>query len=121
MGTSSLIRASTKSLNLSSLASLVETCRDLHNLGFNVIVVSSGAVAVGCQRLGLSTRPRELAKKQALAAIGQIHLMRYYDDLFTALGLVSVCLPVHHASLRFPTNSVPSHSFPHPNHLPPSK
>lgn len=121
MGTSSLIRASTKSLNLSSLASLVETCRDLHNLGFNVIVVSSGAVAVGCQRLGLSTRPRELAKKQALAAIGQIHLMRYYDDLFTALGLVSVCLPVHHASLQFPTSSVPSPSFPHPNHLPPNK
>ncbi|KFM28197.1 Glutamate 5-kinase [Auxenochlorella protothecoides] len=92
VGTSSLIRASTKSLNLSSLASLVETCRDLHNLGFNVIVVSSGAVAVGCQRLGLSTRPRELAKKQALAAIGQIHLMRYYDDLFTALGLVLLTL-----------------------------
>ena len=42
---------------------------------------------MGCQRLGLSTRPSELAKKQALAAVGQVHLMRYYDDLFSACNL----------------------------------
>lgn len=87
VGTSSLIRSDTKALNLSSLASLVETVRDLKDLGFNVVVVSSGAVGVGCQRLRLPNKPTELAKKQALAAVGQIHLMRYYDDLFTALGL----------------------------------
>lgn len=87
MGTSSLIRADTKTLNLSSLANLVEAVRDLKDLGFNVVLVSSGAVGVGCQRLGLTTKPTELAKKQALAAVGQIHLMRYYDDLFTALNL----------------------------------
>lgn len=48
----------------------------------------SGAVGVGCQRLRLCTRPDNLAQKQALAAVGQVHLMRYYDDLFTALDLV---------------------------------
>lgn len=53
-----------------------------------MVLVSSGAVGVGCQRLGLVNRPSELAKKQALAAVGQVHLMRYYDDLFSACGLV---------------------------------
>ena len=50
--------------------------------------VGSGAVGVGCQRLRLCTRPDNLAQKQALAAVGQVHLMRYYDDLFSALDLV---------------------------------
>lgn len=52
-----------------------------------MVLVSSGAVGVGCQRLGLIDRPSELAKKQALAAVGQVHLMRYYEDLFSACGL----------------------------------
>lgn len=58
--------------------------------GHYVIIVSSGAVGVGCQRLGLSQRPTKLAQKQALAAIGQVHLMRYYEDILNALGLVSI-------------------------------
>ena len=48
----------------------------------------SGAVGVGCQRLRLATRPDSLAAKQALAAVGQVHLMRYYDDLFSAIDMV---------------------------------
>jgi hypothetical protein len=64
-------------------------CR-LHPIpaGHYVIIVSSGAVGVGCQRLGLAQRPTKLAQKQALAAIGQVHLMRYYEDILNALGLV---------------------------------
>lgn len=58
-------------------------------MGHNVVIVTSGAVGVGCQRLGLSKRPDGLAAKQALAAVGQIHLMRYYTDLFSALGVTS--------------------------------
>lgn len=57
--------------------------------GHYVIIVSSGAVGVGCQRLGLANRPTKLAQKQALAAVGQVHLMRYYEDILNALGLVS--------------------------------
>jgi glutamate 5-kinase len=52
------------------------------------VVVSSGAVGVGAQRFRLASRPKELAQKQALAAVGQVHLMRFYDDFFSALGLV---------------------------------
>lgn len=36
----------------------------------------------------LNSRPDSLAQKQALAAVGQVHLMRYYDDLFTAVDMV---------------------------------
>ena len=54
----------------------------------HLLLPGSGAVGVGCQRLRLCTRPDNLAQKQALAAVGQVHLMRYYDDLFTALDLV---------------------------------
>ena len=50
----------------------------------------SGAVGVGCQRLHLTTRPDNLAQRQALAAVGQVHLMRYYDDLFSAVDMVSM-------------------------------
>lgn len=67
--------------------SLTAFCSSL--AGMNVIIVSSGAVGVGCQRLGLEVRPSGLAQKQALAAVGQLHLMRYYDDFFSAVGLVS--------------------------------
>ena len=39
--------------------------------------------------MGLKERPVKLAQKQAVSAVGQIHLMRYYQDFFAALGLVS--------------------------------
>ena len=57
--------------------------------GHHVILVTSGAVGVGCQRMGLTSRPTQLARKQALAAVGQVHLMKYYEDFLSALGLVS--------------------------------
>ena len=38
-----------------------------------MVIVTSGAVGVGCHRLGLSAKPSQLAKKQALAAVGQVH------------------------------------------------
>lgn len=57
--------------------------------GHKIVLVSSGAVGVGCLQLGLEHRPTELARRQALAAAGQIHLMRYYDDFFSAVGVVS--------------------------------
>lgn len=50
-----------------------------------MILVSSGAVGVGCARLGLTERPKAIALKQAVAAVGQGRLMRIYDDLFTTL------------------------------------
>lgn len=85
IGTSSLTRPETGNLALSTIATLVETLVSLRQQGHRVVLVSSGAVGVGCARLGLSERPRIIALKQAVAAVGQGRLMRVYDDLFTSL------------------------------------
>jgi len=85
IGTSSLTNPSTGNLALSTIASLIETLSYLRTLGHRVVLVSSGAVGVGCARLGLRERPRSMALKQAVAAVGQGRLMRIYDDLFTSL------------------------------------
>lgn len=85
IGTSSLTQPETGQLALSTIATLVETLTDLRRQGHKVVLVSSGAVGVGCARLGLTERPRTIALKQAVAAVGQGRLMRVYDDLFTTL------------------------------------
>lgn len=86
IGTSSLTRPETGNLALSTIASLVETLTNLRQEGNKVILVSSGAVGVGCARLCLTERPRNLNIKQAIAAVGQGRLIRVYDDLFSNLG-----------------------------------
>jgi glutamate 5-kinase len=85
IGTSSLTQPDTGSLAIATIASLVETVCSLRRLGHRVVLVSSGAVGVGCARLGMTERPRNLVTKQAVAAVGQGRLMRIYDDLFTSL------------------------------------
>jgi len=85
IGTSSLTKA-TGQLAISVIATLVETLSTLQREGHRVILVSSGAVGVGCARLGLADRPKTISMKQAVAAVGQGRLMRIYDDFFSSLG-----------------------------------
>ncbi|MEH2014851.1 glutamate 5-kinase [Nostoc sp.] len=85
IGTSSLTQPETGQLALSTIATLAETLCHLRRQGHRVILVSSGAVGVGCARLGLTERPKAIALKQAVAAVGQGRLIRVYDDLFTTL------------------------------------
>jgi glutamate 5-kinase len=84
IGTSTLTQA-TGQLALSTIAALVETVTHLRQLGHRVVLVSSGAVGVGCVRLNIKQRPKKMALKQAIAAVGQGRLMRVYDDLFSSL------------------------------------
>jgi len=84
IGTSSLTQPDTGGLAIATIASLVETVCTLRNSGHRVVLVSSGAVGIGCARLGLTERPRNLTTKQAIAAVGQGRLIRIYDDLFTS-------------------------------------
>ena len=86
IGTSSLTQPETGYLALATIANLVEALSQLRSQGYRVILVSSGAIGVGCARLGLKERPTGIAKKQAVAAVGQGRLMRIYDDLFSALN-----------------------------------
>jgi len=63
------------------------------------VLVSSGAVALGVERLKLEGRPREMALKQAAAAAGQSRLMRLYDDAFEARGLTCAQVLLTHADI----------------------
>lgn len=85
IGTSSLTQPETGQLAISTIAILAETLSHLRRQGHQVILVSSGAVGVGCARLGLTERPKAITLKQAVAAVGQGRLIRVYDDLFTTL------------------------------------
>ena len=82
IGSSSLTHPETGALNLTKLEVLVREISDLHNMGKDVIVVSSGAIAVGRRAAGLGHRPSETKEKQACAAIGQARLMMIYQKLF---------------------------------------
>lgn len=85
IGTSSLTKSGGQ-LAIATIAKLVETLCMLRSQQHRVILVSSGAVGVGCARLGMTERPKTIAMKQAVAAVGQGRLMRVYDDFFTTLG-----------------------------------
>ncbi|HSM89645.1 MAG TPA: glutamate 5-kinase, partial [Desulfobacterales bacterium] len=65
-------------------------CQDILHLrqrGFEVVIVSSGAVAAGKGDLGITGRPQTIPLKQAAAAIGQSRLMRTYKDAFRLHGV----------------------------------
>ncbi|HNX28270.1 MAG TPA: glutamate 5-kinase [Syntrophomonadaceae bacterium] len=81
VGTSTLTYANGK-LNLNRMERLVRELADLHNAGKEVILVSSGAIGVGAERMGIKAAPRTIPEKQALAAIGQGALLHMYEKLF---------------------------------------
>lgn len=81
VGTSTLTHKS-GNLNIRRFEKLCKVISDLQNSGKKIVLVSSGAVGVGMGKLGLSKRPTETEKKQALAAVGQCELMFMYDKIF---------------------------------------
>ena len=82
IGSSSLTHQENGRLDLIKMEILVRELADLHNQGKDVIVVSSGAIAVGRAVMGIQEKPTELAEKQACASIGQARLMMIYQKLF---------------------------------------
>lgn len=82
IGSSSLVHPETGNLNLVRIEKLVRIITDQCNMGKDVILVTSGAIAVGLKALGLSKRPEDRAGKQACAAVGQARLMMVYQKLF---------------------------------------
>jgi glutamate 5-kinase len=69
-------------LNLQRIEKLVRVLIDIHNSGKEVILVTSGAVAAGAGKMGLTKKPTDKIKKQALAAVGQAELINLYDKIF---------------------------------------
>ena len=76
-------------LAVARLHAIVESIATLRRNGCEIVLVSSGAIGLGVQRLALDARPGELSLKQACAAIGQGRLMAFYADAFDRLDVVS--------------------------------
>jgi len=74
---------------LGRLYGILESVATLRRQGKEVLLVSSGAIGLGAQQLGLQGKPKPLADKQACAAVGQGRLMALYQDGFARLGLVA--------------------------------
>lgn len=81
VGTSTLTNELGNS-NLRNMEKLARVLSDIHNLGNEVILVSSGAIAVGANKMKLAEKPATLRLKQAAAAVGQCENMFLYDKFF---------------------------------------
>ena len=81
IGTSSLILPNGK-INLSNIDELAFVLSDINNKGYEVILVTSGAIGAGLNVLGMNERPKDIAQQQALASIGQVELMSLYTQMF---------------------------------------
>ncbi len=82
VGTSTLAHPSGL-INIRRVEELCKVMSDLKNAGNDIILVTSGAIGMGAGKLQLSERPRDVAAKQAAAAVGQCELMYTYDKLFS--------------------------------------
>ena len=87
MGTSTLTHR-TGRLNIRRVENLVKTLADLQNAGHEIVLVSSGAIALGMGKLGMTKRPQDTPGKQACAAVGQCELMYMYDKFFAEYSIV---------------------------------
>ncbi|KAL9137160.1 MAG: hypothetical protein Q9175_001617 [Cornicularia normoerica] len=85
LGSSSIVHEKTHEPLLSILSLIVETAVALIKDGHRVVIVSSGAIAVGLRRMNVEKRPKYLPRIQALAAVGQCRLMSLWESLFTHL------------------------------------
>ncbi|MDD4722139.1 MAG: glutamate 5-kinase [Acidaminococcaceae bacterium] len=87
VGTSTITYPNGKT-NFSQIDRLARELSDLSNQGKEIILVTSGAIAVGVNRLGLSEKPKTIPGKQAAAAVGQGILMHVYEKLFAEYGQI---------------------------------
>ena len=70
-------------MNIRRVEQLCKVISDLKNAGHEIVLVSSGAIAMGVGKLRLGRRPTDVPTKQAAAAVGQCELMYTYDKLFS--------------------------------------
>lgn len=89
IGSSSLMHAETGRMNLNKIEKMIRILVDIKNSGKEVVLVSSGAIAVGRNAVGLHERPDELPVKQACAAIGQAKLMMVYQKIFAEYSTIA--------------------------------
>src|SRR4030043_1265589 len=84
-----LLTGGTDHLDSNIMSSLTEQVAQLHQQGHEIIIVSSGAVAAGRQKLGLAKEQKDIPFKQVLASVGHSQLMNVSDKLFYKHNLIS--------------------------------
>ena len=85
VGTSTITRP-TGGSNLVRMEEIAREIAGLADEGREMVLVTSGAIAAGMNRMGLKTRPKDVSKRQALAAVGQGVLMHLYETMFASYG-----------------------------------
>lgn len=88
IGTSSLTH-SDGTIDETKIAEIVRQISEIKRKDNNVIIVSSGSVATGFRKLGFSKKPKNIASKQASAAVGQALLMEHYNKEFEKYDIVT--------------------------------
>ncbi|KPK33903.1 MAG: gamma-glutamyl kinase [Betaproteobacteria bacterium SG8_40] len=96
---SSLITNGGQGLDHRALAHWAEQIADLRKRGYEVALVSSGAIAEGMQRLGWKKRPHAVYELQAAAAVGQMGLVQAYESCFREFGLHTAQILLTHDDL----------------------
>src|SRR5437588_7424041 len=96
---SSLVTAAGRGLDVEAIARWAEQIAPLVRAGRRVILVSSGAIAEGMQRLGWTRRPQTMHELQAAAAVGQMGLVQCYESCFRGHGLHTAQVLLTHADL----------------------
>jgi glutamate 5-kinase len=96
---SSLVTNDGKGLDTAAIAKWASQIAHLRTLGKEVVLVSSGAIAEGMQRLGFDKRPTGIHELQACAAVGQMGLAQIYETSFRAHGLRTAQVLLTHADL----------------------
>ena len=80
---SSILASIEKGLHYEVFSHLTKEISDLKRQGYEIVLVSSGAIAAGMEKLGYKTRPQTITQKQATAAVGQTRLMNIYEKYFS--------------------------------------
>lgn len=101
IGTSSLIYPN-GTINLSVIDELAFVLSDLMNQGKEIILVSSGAIGVGMNKLQLKKRPATIQQQQAVAAVGQSELMTIYTQRFQAYSQQTAQVLLTRDIIEFP-------------------
>jgi glutamate 5-kinase len=96
---SSLVTNDGRGLDASAIARWAGEIARLTRLGRQILLVSSGAIAEGMQRLGWARRPRSMHELQAAAAVGQMGLVQCYESCFRGHGLHTAQVLLTHADL----------------------
>ena len=96
---SSLVTNEGRGLDVNAIARLAAQVAELQKAGKRTVLVSSGAIAEGMQRLGWSKRPHAMHELQAAAAVGQMGLAQCYESCFRKHGLHSAQVLLTHADM----------------------